>query len=70
MAIEDHTTIEDAYDAAARGLVKKSSEGDRQVEFYGLEELLKAKQQEAANSAASQPHFGLRFSKIVPPGCG
>lgn len=70
MAIEDHETISDAYEAAAKGLVKKSSEADRQVENYGLAELLEAKRQEAADGAAAKPHFGLRFTRCVPPGTG
>lgn len=70
MAIEDHETIDDAYEAAAKGLVKKSSEADRQVEYYGLAELLEAKRQAAADVAAAKPHFGMRFTKLVPPGAG
>lgn len=70
MAIEDHASVEAAYEAAAKGLVKKSSEGDRQVEFYSLAELLEAKRQVASDVAAEQPHFGVRFTKLIPPGCG
>lgn len=70
MAIEDHSTVGDAYEAAAKGLVKKSAEADRQVEFYSLEELLKAKRQAAADTAASKPHMGLRFTRLKPPPTG
>lgn len=70
MSIEDHETVEAAYEAAAKGLVKKSSEGDRQVEYYSLAELLEAKRQAASDVAAAKPHFGVRFTKLIPPGCG
>lgn len=70
MAIQDHSTIEEAYEAAAKGLVKKSSEADRQVEFYSLAELLEAKRQEAASTAAGRKHFGIRMTRCKPPSTG
>ena len=70
MAIEDHSTIEDAYEAAAKGLVKKSTEADRQVEFYSLAELLEAKRQAAADNAATRKRFGIRCTRCKPPGTG
>jgi type I restriction enzyme R subunit len=65
-----YETLDEAYEAAAKGLVKKSSEADRQVEYYSLKELLEAKQHEAAQAAAAKPHFGMRFTRLVPPGTG
>lgn len=70
MAIEDYASAEEAYEAAAKGLVKKSSEGDLQVEYYSLEELRKAKAQEAADVAAGKKGFGLRFNRLKPPSTG
>ena len=70
MAIEDHDSIEEAYEAAAKGLVKKSSEADRQVEFYSLDELDKARKQKAADNAAANGARGLYFTRCVPPPTG
>ena len=70
MAIEDHNSIGEAYDSAAKGLVKRSSEADRQVEYYSLEELRKAKAQDAADEAARNPARGLYFTRCVPPPTG
>jgi hypothetical protein len=35
-----------------------------------MDEIKKAAQFVAAQSAKSQPHFGLRMTALVPPGCG
>jgi len=66
-----HETIEDAIDAAARGLVKKSSdEIGRSVEYFSLKELADEQARQKANSAAAKSHFGIRMSKCVPPSTG
>lgn len=67
---DEHTTIEDAIDAAARGLVKKTSdELGRSVEYYSLAELAAEEQRRAAN-AASVKAFGVRMTKCVPGSTG
>ena len=67
---DEHTSIEDAIDAAARGLVKKTSdELGRSIEYYTLEELAAMESRRAANAASSKS-FGLRLNKCVPPSCG
>lgn len=67
---DEHATIEDAVDALARGLVKKSKEGTQEVEYFSPEEIAKAAQFLAGNTAQTKPHFGLRFTKLIPPGTG
>jgi len=66
-----HTTIEDAIDASARGLVKKSTGPlGESVEYYSLTELIEAERRRAANASGTKKHFGLRMTKLVPPGTG
>lgn len=67
---EDPQTVDEAYKMAAKGLVKKSSEGDREVEYYGLDELREAAHEETAEEAAKKPRFGLRMTRLIPPGTG
>ena len=35
-----------------------------------LDVIERLERDEVKDAAASQPHFGLRFTKLVPPGCG
>ncbi len=47
--------------------------GNREVEQHSIDDQIKAAQYAAAQevAAAGPPgHFGLRFSQLVPPGCG
>jgi hypothetical protein len=67
---DEHATIEEAIDAAARGLVKKTTEADRQVEYYSIAELIEAERRRASTVAAGKKHFGLRMTKLVSPGTG
>jgi hypothetical protein len=67
---DEHATIEEAIDAAARGLVKKTTEADRQVEYYSLQELFEAEQRRAAQVAAGKKGFGIRMQKCVSQGTG
>lgn len=65
-----HNTIEDAIDAQARGRVKRQAERDRQIEYHSIDELIAADRYAAGKTAATKPQFGLRMTKIVPPGGG
>lgn len=67
---DEHSTIDEAIDAQARGRVKKARDNEGEVEYFSIEELLKAKRDAAATTAAAKSHMGLRFSKLVPPGTG
>ncbi len=52
-----------------QGLKRVSVQG-HEVEVHSLPDQIQAAQYLAAQSAKSQPHRGLRFTKIVPPGAG
>lgn len=66
----DHESIEDAIEAQALRGIKKGAEGDRNFEFMSIQELIEAEQHIANKRAAAKPHFGLRMTKIIPPGGG
>lgn len=66
-----HTTVEAAIDSLARGMVKRSSDGQgHDVDYYSLLELMAVERRRAANIAAAKNHFGLRMTRLVPPGTG
>lgn len=67
---DEHETIEDAIDASARGLVKRTREGDRETEYVSLKDQIAADQYIAAKGASARKHFGLRMTKLIPPGGG
>ena len=46
----------------------KSKDGSQEVEYFSPDEI--AKGLTATSSAKSKPHFGLRFTKLIPPGTG
>lgn len=43
---------------------------DDEVTVLSIDDQIKAANHVAAQSAASKAHRGLRFTKLVPPGCG
>jgi hypothetical protein len=55
--------------AATDGIASVSI-GGQSVQKYTLDQLLNAKKQIDAQLAATQSHFGLRMTKLVPPGTG
>jgi hypothetical protein len=63
------TELEELIDLAAAG-PKKAAVDNRSAEQHSLKDLLAVKQDRAADVAAGEGHFGLRFTKLVPPGCG
>lgn len=64
------TTIEDAIDELARGMVDSTTEGSRSITYKKIGELQKALEQEKARTAAAKDHFGLRFTRLTPPPTG
>jgi hypothetical protein len=62
-------TVEEAIDRNAKGPASVTV-GGQTVTQKSIDELIKADQYLAAKNAASQPHFGLRFTKLIPPGAG
>ena len=63
------TTIEEAV---AQALLQPDRliDKDREVHNRPLKDLLDARDRVAAANAAVKPHFGLRFTQLVPPGGG
>lgn len=62
----DETIISLAQD----GVQKSTDESGRSMENMRITDLLEAKRNAAADVAAGKKHFGLRFTKLVPPGTG
>ena len=63
-------TVEDAVDTVARGMVKKTKDGSQEVEYLTPEEISKALAIVAGEVAKTKPHFGIRMTKLIPPGSG
>lgn len=63
------TTPDEAALEVALGPKQVSTDGTS-VTAQSIDEIKKAKDMLAADSAANQPHFGLRMSQLIPPGCG
>jgi|ETNvirnome_2_300_1030623.scaffolds.fasta_scaffold00877_15 hypothetical protein len=64
------TTIDAAVEAVGLGMVKKTKEGDREVEYFAPEDLIPADNHASAKVASGHSHFGLRLTKCVPPASG
>lgn len=64
------TTVEEAIEQVALGMVSSSSENGRSMTQIPIDDLIKAKNVLAGTNAAAKPHFGLRMTKCIPPGGG
>jgi len=62
-------TIEDAIEQNALG-PKRVQVANHSVEQQAIADQIKADEYLASKIAAKKSQFGLRFSKIVPPGAG
>lgn len=62
-------SIEEAIEQNARGPASVTVAGQTVVQ-KDIEQQIKADEYLAAKKAAAKPHFGLRFTKIIPPGAG
>lgn len=62
------TTPDEAVDQALL-LPASVTEAGRTVTERPLKDLQDARDREAGNAASLKSHFGLRFTKLVPPGC-
>lgn len=56
-------------DAAAAAPAEVVVEGNSVV-AHKLSDLLELENRRSAQAAAGKGHFGLRFTRLVPPGCG
>lgn len=69
----DADDINDAMATNATG-PKRVKSGNHEIEQHSLKDQIDAAEKlaniSARSNAASQPHFGLRFTKIVPPEAG
>lgn len=63
-------TIAEAIEQVATGMVSESAENGRSVRRMSIREMIEADQYLAAKRAAGKSHFGLRFTKCIPPGGG
>lgn len=62
------TTIDEAVDQALL-LPASTTENGRTIVERPLKDLLDARDRETAATAGKKAHFGLRFTKLIPPGC-
>jgi hypothetical protein len=69
MAISTSAINEAIQSIAATGHARVRI-GQQEVEVKSIEELLKAVNHLAGTQAAGKEHFGLRFTKLIPPGAG
>lgn len=70
MADEVIETIEDAIESVAKGMVSSSEESGRKIDRMAIKDMIAADQYLAGKTAAAKSHFGLRFTKCIPPGGG
>lgn len=63
-------TIEDAINSVAKNMVQTSSENGRSATRVAIRDLIEADRHVAQKAASGKAHFGLRFTKLVPPGGG
>ena len=62
------TDIDEAIEQALTQPASQS-EGDRTITERPLKDIQDARDREVGNRASAKSHFGLRFTKLVPPGC-
>jgi hypothetical protein len=65
----DTEDINDTIAQTAADGIKNVSISGQHVESLSIDDQIKAANHVAAQSAA-RGSFGLRFSKLIPPGCG
>jgi hypothetical protein len=70
MTAENPETVKEAIESVATGMVKRSIENGRETELLPLKEMIEADRYLAGKRAAAKAHFGLRFTKCIPPGGG
>lgn len=63
-------TVAEAIEQVALGMVQSESENGRSQTALSIDDMIKADRHLASKAARSQPHFGLRFTKCIPPGGG
>jgi hypothetical protein len=64
------TTVEDAVELVALGMVSETAEGNRSQKNMPIKDLIEADRYLKGKTAAGKAHFGLRMTKCIPPGGG
>jgi len=64
------TTIDEAILANALGPASVTNADGQSVSTKDVEQLIEARNALASSNAVSQPHFGLRFTRMRNPGGG
>lgn len=66
------STVNEAVEQYAIDAKRRVQIGNESVEMYPMDELIRAANFLKAQEVAANPpaHFGLRMSKLVPPGAG
>jgi hypothetical protein len=64
------TTIDEAIESVAVGMVQQSSENGRSVTRLNVQDMIAADRHLSQKAAAGKSHFGLRMTKCIPPGGG
>ena len=64
-------TPSEAANEVATGKIKKSRDNlGNEAEYFAPEDILDASRHETAQKAAKKPLFGLRLTRMIPPGTG
>lgn len=66
----DIDDINDRITQTAADGIASATVGNESITSLSIDEQIKAANHVASQSAAGSAKFGLRFSKLVPPGCG
>jgi hypothetical protein len=66
----DHAAVKAAYLQAAIDGVASASVGGQTIAAWTADQWEKLLSRIEADLAGAQPHFGVRFTQQVPPGCG
>ena len=64
------TTIEEAIESVALGMVSSVTEHGRSMTNIPLKDLIEAERYTTGKLAAGKTHFGMRMTKAIPPGGG
>ena len=63
-------SIEERIEERATEGISSASDETGSVKHDSIDDLIKAGQYVAGKKAAKKPHFGLRRTKLIPPGGG
>lgn len=70
MSTEQITALDAAIQELAVSGIAQVTIAGQTTTVKSIDELLRWRDRLVAAQAATKPHFGIRFSKIIPPGPG